>query len=108
MTPIEEIENIISAGIQSPQVAADLRVELSAKYSRECGKLEDILKQKPKIWIEMRSKVKSDTACERQWEASELGTDEMVIRLRLKRIEKLIGALTSYLKVKEGEAKNQY
>lgn len=105
---IKDIENLIGEGIQSPQIAADLRVELSAKYSRECGKLEDILKVKPKIWLEMREKCKSDSSCNKLWEATELGTDEMVTRLRLKRVEKLIGALTGYLKVKEGEARNQY
>ncbi len=108
MKTIEEIENLISEGLQSPQLAADLRVELSAKYSRECGRLEEILKKKPTIWLDMRSKCKSVTETERMWEASEMGTDEMVIRLRLKRVEKLIGAMTSYLKVKEGELKNLY
>ena len=105
---IEQIENIISEGIQSPHVAADLRVELSAKYSRESGRLELILKDRPMKWMAIREKVKSDKAADRAWEATEQGTDEMIIRLRLKRIEKLISALSSILKVFEGQSKNQY
>ncbi|MDD5068992.1 MAG: hypothetical protein PHN89_05370 [Candidatus Pacebacteria bacterium] len=108
MKEIAEIEQIISDGIQSPQLAAELRIELSAKYSRECGRLEEILKVKPKIWLEMRKNTKSDTSATRNWEGSELGTEEMIIRLRLKRLEKLISCLTSFLKVKENEAKNIY
>lgn len=108
METIEQIENLISEGIQSPQLAADLRVTLSAKYSRECGRLEEILKVKPKIWLEMRETTKSDTSCNHKWDGSELGTDEMVIRLRLKRLEKLISSMSSFLKVKENEAKNIY
>ncbi|MDD5068886.1 MAG: hypothetical protein PHN89_04820 [Candidatus Pacebacteria bacterium] len=108
METIEQIETQIAEGLQSPQKAADLRVMLSAKYSRECGKLEEILKKKPLIWLEMRTTCKSVTETERMWEGSEMGTDEMIIKLRQKRIQVLISSLSSFLRMKENEAKNQY
>jgi len=58
--------------------------------------------------MEIRKDCKSDKSADRQWDATEMGITEMSCRLRLKRIEKVISALSSLIRVAEGAAKNQF
>ncbi len=92
----------------NPRGCANAKAILAGEYSFFMGQLEDILTRKPAIWNRMRANHKSDTACEREWEATADGINEVVIRLKLKKIEKLISALSTLIKVAEGEALNQY
>ena len=92
----------------NPHLCAEDRAKLSGEYSFWTGILEDILTRKPKVWNEMRAKHKSDKACDKEFEATEDGINESVIRLKLKRIEKMMQALGGLLRVAEGEAKNQF
>lgn len=98
---------IIDSGF-SPARAANLKISLAAEYSYYMGRLEDILTRRPTIWMEMRKTNQSDKATDREWESTQDGIDEMVCRSRLKRIEKLISSLSTYVRVAEGEARNQY
>lgn len=92
----------------NPHLAAEDRVKLSGEYSFWTGILEDILTKKPDAWNTMREKHKSDKACEREWEATPDGINEVVIRLKLKRIEKMLSALSTLIRIAEGESKNLY
>lgn len=105
---LENIEKEIIEGIKSPHRAADLRVELSGLYSRLAGRLEEVLRHKAKVWGEIRESMKSDTSAERKWQSTELGLEETLCELRMKRIDKLSSSLSSLLKVFEGEANNRY
>lgn len=105
---LEEIEKEIEAGIDSPHKAAELRVQLSGLYSRLAGRLEEVLRQKAVVFTEIRKTAKNETAAKREWEATELGLDEMSCELRMKRIDKLSSSLTSLLKVFENAARNIY
>lgn len=106
----KDIENELQIGGVTPQRAADLRVILSGHYSHLSGQLEEILKVKPKIWIAIRgmARIKSDKAADREWEGTDQGLQEMSLRMNLKRIDKAISALSSLIRVKEGEARNQF
>ena len=105
---IEEIEEKLRIGQNSPHDIADMRAFLASAYSFHAGQLQEILVRKPKKWIELRAACKSDTATDRAYEATQDGVDEIKLRFVLKRIEKLIGACKSLLQVAEGEARNQY
>jgi hypothetical protein len=94
--------------VSNPHKCAEDRSILAGEYSFLCGQLEDILMQKPRIWNELRKEVKSDTACERLWESSSSGLNEIGIRLRLKSVEKMMGALGSLVKIAEGESRNGF
>lgn len=105
---MKELEQEIQHGSIAPHRAAEMRVELSGYYSSISGTLEDILIKKPKIWLELRETCKSDTSAEKKWSATEMGLDETLCRLRLKKAEKMMSALSSLLRVAEGQARNQY
>lgn len=105
---LENIEKELQEGGMTPGRAADLRVELSGQYSFLSGELEEVLRLKPAAWIALRKNERTDKSCDRAWDASQEGLKEMSCRMRLKRIDKVISALTSFIRIKEGEAKNLY
>lgn len=107
---LEHIEKELQIGGVTPQRAADMRVQLSGYYSNLSGQLEEVLKVKPAAWLAIRghSEVKSDKSADRHFDSTELGLKEMSLRMNLKRHEKAISALSSLIRVKEGEARNQF
>lgn len=92
----------------SPHEAAELRMNLSGAYSRLCGEMEEILTRKSKTWLAMRAKHKSDKATDTAWGGTADGLQEELIRLRMKRVDKLMSSLSTFIKVAEGEAKNLF
>lgn len=90
----------------TPRELADFKIVLAGEYSFLSSQLEKILTRKPAIWNEMRKNHQSDKATEREYEATEDGINEMGLRMRLKSVEKLLSALSSSLRVAEGEARN--
>ena len=106
MTNLEIVEDKLATGGYSPHDLADYKVSLAAEYSHLSGQLEDIWTRKPSIWNTMRPNHKSDTATERAYSATSDGMTEIVLKSRLKRIEKMTSAISSMLRVLEVEAKN--
>ena len=105
---LEEIQKDLIEGQNSPHTLAEYRIILSGEYSFVVGQLEEILKVKPAKWNELRREQKSDKATERIWEATIDGLNETGLRWRLKKIEKMMGAIGSLLRVAENEAKNNF
>lgn len=105
---LESIQERLTLGSVTSQEASNMRVILSGTYAQLSTKLEAILAQRPKVWLEMRKLCKSDKATDRQWEGSEMGLEEMSLHMKLKRIEKMMSSLSSLLRVAENEAKNIY
>jgi len=91
----------------NPHLAAEDRAVLSGEYSWIMGQLENILARKPATWNTMRPKHKSDTACEREYEATTDGIDEAGLKLRAKGIEKMMVGLGTLIKLAEQDYKNQ-
>jgi len=87
---------------------ATYKAQLAGEYSFCSGMLEDVLARKPSVWIAMRPNHNSDKATDREYEATSDGINEVGLRLKMKRIEKMISAFSSLLQVAEGEARNQY
>ena len=105
---VSEIQETMLTGGLSPHSMAEYRVILSAHHSRLDELLITILSRKPTIWNTLRPNLKSDTAANRAYEATEDGLEEMKLRHQMKNITLMIGALSSMLRVKESEAKNQF
>lgn len=92
----------------TPGEISEKIVEYAEEYSTLSDKLGMVLSGKPTLWMELRDKHKSDTACEREWAGTILGLEETRLRLRLKSLDKTMSALKTRLRVLEGEARNLY
>lgn len=103
---ISQIEHELVSGNTSPSQLAKFRVILSGKYAFATNQLEDILIEKPIHWNKMRENFKSDTACERAWEATDLGIRERHWKFQIKKIEKMMTAIKTLIDVKTTEARN--
>lgn len=107
---MEEIAKKLREGYytSNPAGASEDLAILAGNYAWVCGQLEMILQRKPAIWNTMRKETKSDTACERLYEQTEDGVNEMGLKLRLKSMDKMSSALKSLIRIAEGESKNLY
>lgn len=105
---IGDIEREMRLGTVGPHQAAEYKTKLAGEYSWIAGQLEIILARKPIIWLELRKKRKSDNSTDREYEMLEDGVNEIGLRLRMKRVTVLMSALSSLIRVQEGEAKSQW
>lgn len=90
----------------NPVLCADYKAKLSGEYSFTAGILEDIETRRPKWWNENRPKFNSDKACDSAWDSTEDGINQIGMKWRIKRIEKLISSMNSLLRLAEGQMKN--
>lgn len=104
---LEQIE-VEMGGTTTPGRLAELRVLLSAKYAAATNEYEKVLVAKPSIWNALRGDFKSDTACERAWEATELGVAERHWKFQIRKIERMMSAIKTMIDVRTGEARNMY
>lgn len=86
--------------------AEDISI-LAGEYSYLYEQVDHILQLKPEIWNKMRNDFKSDTACERAWQGTDMGMAETRIRHTLKRVEKMMSALKTMITVAENEIRNR-
>lgn len=110
MDNITKIQEELKSGNlnNSPQLCSEYRAVLSGEYSFYAGLLEDIIVCRAQNWSSMRSKHKSDTSTQREWESTPDGVNFVGLEIKLKRIEKLMSGLSSLIKLAEGQAKNQF
>ncbi|MCP3684601.1 MAG: hypothetical protein GY861_18190 [bacterium] len=103
------IDLIRSGQIISPGDLAEYRLRLAAEYGYHSEQLSQILKAKPQDWLEIRqrSNIKSDKIADRLWEMTEMGQQEMSLKMTLKTIEKVSSAISTQLKMYETEARLQ-
>ena len=94
--------------MKTPREIAEERYELAAEYGRMSTLLEAILERKAPMWQAMREKTESDKSADRAYEATQDGINEMKLRMALKRLEKMMSAGSSLLRVLEVEARNQF
>jgi F420-0:gamma-glutamyl ligase-like protein len=92
----------------NPGQLSQYLVEQSHEYCVLSDMLAEILKVKPDKWINLRLDVKSDTAAEKNWERTQDGVNEMLLKLKMKAIEKSMSAIRSRLRTLEVEAKNMF
>ena len=107
---IERIAIDLRDGVyqDNPHQAAHDVSMLAGDFYFLCAKLEAILQKKPATWNTLRPNYKSDTACEKAWEKTSEGIEEMSLKLMIKSAEKMMSALRSIIRVHETQAKNQF
>ena len=93
---------------RNPHQLAEARITLSEEYSRYAGQYADSIKAQAQFFKENRDKHKSDTATQRAFELTDEGIRMVILKLKLKSIEKTMSAYATYLRLKENEAKNLY
>jgi hypothetical protein len=92
---------------QDPHGAAEDLTVIAGEFAWTCSQLEDILSRKPARWNLLRNDFKSDTACERAWESTEDGVNEVGLRLRIKSMEKIMSALRTLIRLATTQAISQ-
>lgn len=91
-----------------PGELASIKGWLCGEYAFISSQLQDIITHKPIKWREIRNQVKSDKQADELWNETDIGRDEVGYKMQLKVIEKLMSGVNTMLRVKEGEAKNQF
>jgi hypothetical protein len=76
-----------------PDILAKWRRVLSAEWGWISGQLEVILRIKPDKWLELKAKCKSDKEADMEWARTDDGKNEAILKLQLKKYEKLASAL---------------
>lgn len=85
---------------------AYIRMWLAGHYAYLGGLLGEILTEKPVKWNLLRDNVKSDTAAERKWQATEDGVKEMRLRIEMKSTERLMSAIKTRIEIATNERYN--
>jgi hypothetical protein len=93
---------------KNPHQIADDRMTLAEEYSRYSGEFAEGIKKQAKFFVENRGNHKSDTATQRSFELTEDGIRMIIVKLKLKAIEKQLSASATMLRLLENEAKNLY
>ena len=94
--------------MMTPHEMADKRLELSEEYSRYSGEFAKHIKLQAEFFNHHRHDYKSDNATQKAFEATEAGVRMVILKLKLKSIEKTMSALNASLRLAENEAKNLY
>jgi len=94
--------------MKTPHQLAEERIGMAEEYSRYSGEYAQLIKKRADNYRILRKEFKSDTACERNWEATPEGVQMTIIKLKLKAIEKQLSASNTMLRLMENEAKNLY
>lgn len=94
--------------MNNPHTLADERMTLSAEYASLSERLGDIMSIRALEWPLIRDKTTSDAQADRIWERSQVGIEEVKVRLRLRSIDKRFSAIKTMLEVLSNEARNLY
>lgn len=93
---------------KTPHQLAEERMGMAEEYSRYSGLFAEMIKHRAEHYKTYRPNLKSDTACEREWENTEQGVQMTIIKLKLKALEKQMSASNTMLRLMENEAKSLY
>lgn len=93
---------------KSPHELAEERITLAEEYSRYSGEYARHIKLQAMYFNANRVNHKSDTACQHAFDVTEDGVNLVVLKLKLKSIEKKLSATATMLRLMENEAKSLY
>lgn len=91
-----------------PHEMANRRLELSEEYSRLSDEFAQHYKFQAEFFNLNRDKYKSDNATQKAFDATTDGVRMVILKLKLKSIEKTMSALNTALRLAENQAKNLY
>lgn len=92
----------------TPPEAVMKKEELTHQFSVLTEKMKSIQKEKPRVWLEMRKQSKNGKETDMYWAASDMGVEEVQIKLTMAAITKEISSLNSIIRNAENEARNLY
>jgi len=87
---------------------ADKRLALAEEYSRYSGEWVKCNKHLADFFNSDRQNHKSDNACQKAFDRTEIGVLMVTLKMKLKSIEKEMSALNTALRLAENEAKSLY
>lgn len=107
---LPEVIEISQSSVATPHELANARAWLGGHYAYLSGQLWEVLNIKPEHWnaIRFRGDIKSDTAAEREWQATTAGKLETKLRMEMKVSERLMSSLKTKLEIAQGESHNSY
>lgn len=94
--------------MKTPHEMAEDLITLSEEYSRFAGQYADHIKLQADHFNTFRENYKSDTATQRAFDATPAGVKLVILKLKLKALEKQMSSLRTFLRLAENEAKNLY
>ena len=92
----------------TPQEVIKFREYLAGEFFYLGTELAMVLTKKAEIWKEVRKKVKSDKKADIEYELTECGKKEILLKMKLKAMEKMLSALRTTFETQQGEAMNLY
>ena len=93
---------------KTPGQLADELLKMTALYGQLSDELSGIYTRKNIDWEMLRDTVKSDRQADQKWFRTDLGAKEQVIEMRMKKIQRHMSTIKTYLQVKENEARSLY
>jgi hypothetical protein len=94
--------------MKTPHQISEERITLAEEYSRYSGELAKLIKAQADYYNTNIANHKSDTSCQRAFDATDDGVKMTIVKLKLKSIEKTLSAYNTHLRLLENEAKNLY
>lgn len=92
----------------TPSEAVNEKERLTQEFSGLVERMKPILRAKPKVWLEMKKLTGTAKETDMLWAGSEMGIEEMEIKLSLDVIKHKIASLNTFIKNAENEARNLY
>lgn len=89
------------------QMAEDL-MDLSEQYSRYSGEYAEHIKLQADYFNTFRENFKSDNATQKAFDATPAGVKLVILKLKLKALEKQMSANRTFLRLAENEAHGVY
>lgn len=103
---VEHIESEMQSGELTPRQVASFKTYLAAIYSLRATEMQRIQVFRAGKWLDLRAEKNSDKAADREWQTLPQGIREIELKWEMRRIDKLIGALSTMMRVIENEARN--
>ena len=103
---LSEIQQTLATE-NNPSRLAELRVVLSHKYGEATDRLEAAETLFAEWWSEHREDYKSDAACERAFDKTEIGQQRRHWDLQRKKIDRMSSSIKTLIEVKTAEARSQ-
>ena len=92
----------------APKNLADKKMKLAIEYEKLGNRLIEVKTQKAYKVMEYIALGDNNARAESRWDNTELGIEEMTLKIKMKGIEKLISAVSTELDVMNREAQNYY
>ncbi len=94
--------------MKTPHQIAEDRMAMAEEYSRYSGEFAKLIKVQADYFVLNRESHKSDNSCQKSFDRTEDGVKMVVIKMKLKALEKQLSASNTMLRLLENEAKNLY